>query len=281
MEKRGLGRGISALIPQPQEVVEQGKIALLPLSQIKPNPLQPREEIEPRSLDELVQSVKEKGIIQPILVRKSRDGYELIAGERRLTAAKLLNLNEIPAIIKEATDEESLELALIENIQRKNLNPIEQAKAYQYLINKFGITQDRLAQVVGKARVSITNILRLLKLPIEIQDEIKKGRLSFAHARALLEIGEPAAQKELTAEIIANSLSVSELENIIREKKHKGIKISKSAQAVKDPYLLAIEGQLQQSLGTKVSIDRGRKRGQIRIEFYSQEDLERIFSKIR
>ncbi|MBU1872036.1 MAG: ParB/RepB/Spo0J family partition protein, partial [Candidatus Omnitrophica bacterium] len=217
MEKRGLGRGISALIPQPQEVVEQGKIALLPLSQIKPNPLQPREEIEPRSLDELVQSVKEKGIIQPILVRKSRDGYELIAGERRLTAAKLLNLNEIPAIIKEATDEESLELALIENIQRKNLNPIEQAKAYQYLINKFGITQERLAQVVGKARVSITNILRLLKLPIEIQDEIKKGRLSFAHARALLEIGEPAAQKELTAEIIANSLSVSELENIIRE----------------------------------------------------------------
>lgn len=281
MEKRGLGRGISALIPQRQEVTDREKIIFLRLDQIKPSPFQPREGIDSHNLEELVQSIKEKGIIQPIIVRQKGDEYELIAGERRLRAAKLLNLNEIPALIREATDEESLELALIENIQRQNLNPIEQAKAYQYLINKFGITQERLAQIVGKARVSITNILRLLKLPQEVQEEIKRGRLSFAHARALLEIEEPTAQQELTGEIIANSLSINELGNLIRQRRQRGLRRRKHIQAPKEPYLLALQEQMQQILGTKVKISRGRKRGYIQIEFYSQEDLERIFNKIR
>ena len=221
MEKRGLGRGIGALIPPHQGVTEKEKIILLTLDQIKPNPYQPREHVDAHSLEELVQSIKEKGIIQPIIVRQRGEGYELIAGERRLNAAKLLQINEIPALVREATDEESLELALIENLQRENLNPIEQAKAYQYLISKFGITQERLAQIVGKARVSITNILRLLKLPQEVQDEIKVGRLTFAHARTLLELEEPITQKQLTEEIIAKSLSVNELENLIRSRKQK------------------------------------------------------------
>ncbi|MFH1577523.1 MAG: ParB/RepB/Spo0J family partition protein [Candidatus Omnitrophota bacterium] len=281
MEKRGLGKGISALIPQQQDVAEQKTVVFLRLDQIKPNPFQPREEINPQTLEELVQSIKENGIIQPILVRQRGEGYELIAGERRYSAAKLLNLNEIPAMVKDASDEQSLELALIENIQRQNLNAIEQAKAYQYLINKFEITQERLAEIVGKARVSITNILRLLKLPQEVQEEIKKGRLSFAHARALLEIDEPAAQKDLTAHIIANSLSVSELENLIRDKRHKGAKKTRPASKIKDAYLLAMEEQLQQSLGTKVIVSRGRKRGCIQVEFYSREDLERIFNKLK
>ena len=281
MEKRGLGRGISALIPQQQEAAEHAKINFAELGQIKPNPFQPREEINPHNLEELVQSIKEKGIIQPILVRRKGDGYELIAGERRLQAAKLLNLTEIPILIRDATDEESLELALIENIQRQNLNPIEQAKAYQYLINRFEITQERIAQIMGKARVSITNILRLLKLPQEVQEEIKKGRLSFAHARTLLEIGEPMAQQELTEEIIAKSLSVKELENIIRHRRSRGIKRKKHTEVQREPYLLALEEQLQQILGTKVKIIRSKKHGNIQIEFYSQEDLERITAKLR
>jgi len=280
MEKRGLGRGISALIPPQQGVTEKEKIILLKLDQIKPNPYQPREIVNTQSLEELVQSIKEKGIIQPIIVRQRGEDYELIAGERRLNAAKLLQINEIPALVREATDEESLELALIENLQRENLNPIEQAKAYQYLINKFGITQERLAQIVGKARASITNILRLLKLPQEVQDEIKVGRLTFAHARALLELEEPTTQKQLTKEIIAKSLSVNELENIIRSRKQKGQRRKKQLQASKDPYLAAIEEQMQQILATKVKISQGRKRGFIHIEFYSKQDLERIFNTL-
>lgn len=281
MEKRGLGRGISALIPQQQEVTEQTRIILLSLNQVKPNPFQPRQEMDPHHLEELVQSIKEKGIIQPILVRKAGEEFELIAGERRLRAAKLLNLKEIPALVKQASDEESLELALIENIQRQNLNPIEQAKAYQYLINKFNMTQERLAQIMGKARVSITNILRLLKLPREVQEEIKRGRLSFAHARALLEIEQPSTQQELTREIIANSLSVSELYNLMRQRHQKGIQHKKESSLSKEPYLLALEEQMQQVLGTKVQIAKGRKRGFIKIEFYSQEDLQRIFDTIK
>ncbi len=281
MEKRGLGKGISALIPQQHEIVNQERIIFLKLEQIKPNPLQPREEIDAYNLNELMQSIREKGIIQPVLVRQKGELYELIAGERRWRAAKLLNLKEIPALIKNSTDEESLELALIENIQRQNLNPIEQARAYQYLIKKFELTQERLSQIVGKARVSITNILRLLKLPQEVQEEIKRGKLTFAHARALLEIENPDDQRELTRDIVANCLSVKELEDIIRSKKQdKKLRYKSPSSTLNEPYLLAREEQIQRILGTRVKIYQGKKRGYIRIEFYSQEDLERILSTI-
>lgn len=281
MERKVLGRGISALIPQQQQVTEKEKIVILDVSSIMPNPFQPREAIDQNSLEELVQSIKEKGVIQPILVRQKGDRYELIAGERRLCAAKLLNLKEIPTIVREASDEESLEIALIENIQRENLNPIEQAKAYQYLINKFNITQDKLAQILGKARVSITNILRLLKLSQEIQEEIKRNKLSFAHARALLGVEDVAVQHELTREIISKSLSVNELEDIIRQRRQKDSGRKKQTRTYKDPYLSALEQQLQRGLGTKVKILQGRKRGCIQIDFYSKEDLERILSLIK
>ena len=173
MDRKALGKGISALIPE-KETDAHEKIAYVSLDQIRPSPFQPREDFDPQSLEELTQSIKEKGVIQPLLVRRRGEYFELIAGERRLRAAKLLNVKEIPIIIKDVPDQDSLELSLIENIQRQGLNPIEEAHAFQYLIDKFNLTQEKISVVLGKARVSVTNILRLLKLPLEVQEEIKK-----------------------------------------------------------------------------------------------------------
>ncbi|MDD4907799.1 MAG: ParB/RepB/Spo0J family partition protein [Candidatus Omnitrophica bacterium] len=278
MERKVLGRGISALIP-PKEL-EAGehteKIVFLGVDQVQPNPFQPRKEFDSESLEELTQSIREKGIIQPILVRRRGDIYELIAGERRFRAAKSLGINEIPAIIKNVDDEESLEISLIENIQRQELNPIEEAHAYQYLIDKFGLTQESVSDVVGKARVSITNTLRLLKLPLEIQEEIKNGRISYAHGRALLEMDDANKQRHLAQEIISKGLSVRELEAIVkkirpRSTRHKAVK-------ERDVSLAAKEEALQHVYGTKVKIVRQRKRGHVLIEFYSSEDMDRVIN---
>jgi ParB family transcriptional regulator, chromosome partitioning protein len=281
MERKALGKGISALIPDPVE--DSGKkIIFLPLSQIRPNPFQPREDFDLEAMEELVQSIREKGIIQPILVRPKGEFYELIAGERRLRAAKTLEIKEIPAIIKDANDQDSLEIALIENIQRKELNPIEEARAYQYLIDKFSLTQDEVSEVLGKARASVANILRLLKLPSEIQEEIKNGRISFAHGRTLLEIADINLQRRLVQDIIAKSLSVRELESIIKTSRPRlttakiRVKINTN-----DPYTKILEEELQRALSTKVRISKKKKRGNIVVEFYSQEDLERIVHKIK
>ena len=277
MERKALGRGINALIPdQPTESGE--KIVYLPVNQIKPNPFQPREDFDPQNLEELVQSIKEKGILQPVLVRRKGDYYELIAGERRFRAANSLNINEIPAIVKEAQDIDSLEISLIENIQRQNLNPMEEARAYQYLIDKFNITQEEVSEILGKARVTVTNTLRLLKLPLEVQDEIRKGKISFAHGRALLEVTDPNQQRRLLNEIIANSLSVRELENIIKSKRNKVYKAVKTTNI--DPAVTIMQDRVQQSLATKVRINKRKKRGSIVIEFYSEEDLNRIVKTI-
>ncbi len=282
MERKALGKGISALIPKAAaEDVKTKRVVFLQLSQVKPNPFQPREDFNPESLEELVNSVKEKGIIQPILVRTKGDGYELIAGERRLRAAQILNLPEIPAIINEVDDRDSLELALIENIQRQELNAIEQARAYQYLLDKFQMTQDEISDVLGKARVSITNILRLLKLPLEIQEEIKNGRISYGHGRALLEIEDLNLQRRLVKEVINNSLSVRELENLVRTKRvYKERTVARLVKE-KDPLTRMLEEQLQQILATRIKIIKKKKRGHIIIEFYSTEDLQRIMQKLR
>ncbi|MGE5307915.1 MAG: ParB/RepB/Spo0J family partition protein [Deltaproteobacteria bacterium] len=283
MEHKALGKGISALIPKTQPVVEEGgkRVASLKIEQVKPNPFQPREEFKPEAMEELVQSIREKGIIQPILVRTKGDSYELIAGERRLRAAQLLNLKEVPAIIKEVDDRDSLELALIENIQRQELNAIEEAHAYQYLIEKFQLTQDEVSEVLGKARVTVTNILRLLKLPLEVQSEIKNGRLSFGHGKILLEIEDPNLQRRVCQEVISNSLSVRELETIIKTKRLRRPKQSPRAVAGIEPATRVMEEQLQHALGTRCKIIKKKKRGHIVIEFYSQEDLDRIVQKLR
>ena len=274
MERKALGKGISALIPE-REAERKEEIIYVQTGQIKPNPFQPREDFDTQGIEELAQSIKEKGVIQPLLVRRKGDYYELIAGERRLRAAQLLNLEELPIIIKDVEDRDSLELALIENIQRQDLNPIEEAHAYQYLIDKFQVTQDKISAVLGKARATITNTLRLLKLPQEVQEEMKKGRISFAHGRALLEIEDVNQQRRLAQEVISKGLSVRELENLIKRSRPKGIK-RRMGQAMREPYLAVLEEELQQIIGTKIRISKRKKRGHILIEFYSQEDLERI-----
>ena len=286
MEKRGLGRGLGALIPE-REIEEHSQgsipkehIRYLPVEQIKPNPYQPRENFDSQSLEELVASIKEKGIIQPIIVRHSASGYELIAGERRWRAAKSLNLKEIPVIVRQAKDEESLELALIENIQRQNLSPIEEAHAYKHLMEQFGFTQEKIAQTVGKARASVANTLRLLKLPLEIQEMLKKGQLSFGHGKVLLELEDVQKQLALSRQIVSKSLSVRELENLVFQH-HKARPAKVVSETRKLPHLKAIEEELRQILGTKVKIASGPKRGTMHIEFYSQEDLERIYNQIR
>lgn len=281
MERKALGRGISALIPtQPEDSGK--KIGFLLLSQIRPNPFQPREDFDVEAMNELVQSIREKGIIQPILVRPKGEFYELIAGERRLRAANILQIKEIPVIIREADDRDSLEIALIENIQRKELNPIEEARAYQYLIDKFKLTQDEVSEVLGRARVTVTNILRILKLPVEIQKEIKNGRISFAHGRALLEIVDSNLQRRLAQDIIAKSLSVRELESIIKTRRpHLTVSKLRVKINTSDPYTKIMEEELQHALATKVRIVKKKKRGSIVVEFYSQEDLERIVHKIK
>lgn len=279
MERKALGKGISALIPEREQEARES-IIYAKTSQIKPNPFQPREDFDPQSIEELAQSIKEKGVIQPLLVRRKGDNYELIAGERRLRAANSLNIKEIPIIIKDVTDKDSLELALIENIQRQGLNPIEEAHAYQYLIDKFDVTQEKISEGLGKARTSVTNILRLLKLPQEIQQEIKKGRISFAHGRVLLETEDVNQQRRLAHEIIAKDLSVRELENLIKAHRPRLIK-NKLRQVSKEPLVAVLEEELQHVLATKIKIIKRKKRGHIYIEFYSQEDLERIVNKIK
>jgi len=282
MERRALGKGLSALIveKEPEKFEKEEKIVYLKLGQIKANPFQPRKDFDTESLEELVQSVKEKGIIQPILVRRKGDNYELIAGERRLRAAGVLNMSEVPAIIRDVQDEDSLELALIENIQRQNLNPIEQARAYQYLLDKFHLTQERISEILGKARVTITNTLRLLNLPQEIQEEIRAGRISFAHGRALLEIEDANQQRRLVQQVIKEGLSVRELENLIKSSRPRGPK-RKIGSGIREPQVALMEEELQHSLATKVRISKRKKRGHILIEFYSQEDLERIVNKLK
>jgi ParB family chromosome partitioning protein len=278
-ERRALGKGIGALIPE-KEITTQENIPQLKLGQIRPNPFQPREEFDAQGLEELTQSIREKGIIQPILVRRRGDYYELIAGERRFRAAQMLKLEEIPAIIKDVEDEDSLEISLIENIQRQDLNPIEEARAYKYLIDKFNLTQERVSEVLGKARVSVTNTLRLLNLPQEVQEEMRKGRISFAHGRALLEVTDANQQRRLAQQIISNRLSVNELENLIKQHRPKtsGPKVKRTSG---EPYVAVLEEELQHILATKVRIIKRKKRGHITVEFYSQEDLERIVKRMR
>jgi ParB family transcriptional regulator, chromosome partitioning protein len=282
MERKALGKGIGALIieKEPEKIEKEEKIVYLKLDKIRANPFQPRKDFDTQSLDELVQSIKEKGIIQPILVRRKGDNYELVAGERRLRAASILNMGEVPAIVRNVEDEDSLELALIENIQRQDLNPIEEARAYQYLLDKFNLTQERISEILGKARVTITNTLRLLNLPQEIQEEIRQGRISFAHGRALLEISDENLQRRLIQQVIKEGLSVRELENMVKSARPRGPK-RKIGSGIREPSVAVMEEELQHCLATKVRISKRKKRGHILIEFYSEEDLGRIVSKLK
>lgn len=276
--KPALGKGLSALIPQKEK--EKGKnreILDLDIKTIKPNEYQPRRIFKDSALNDLVSSIKEKGVIQPIIVRtSSNNSYELIAGERRLRAAGIAGLKVIPAIVKEVASVEALELALIENIQREDLNPLETAEAFNRLIKEFNLTHDDLSQKVGKDRATVTNYLRILKLPLEIKKWIAEGSLSIGHAKALLQVENERLQLEIASKIIKSGLSVRETEALSRKSASPGTSSSK-LHSSRDPQISSLEEKMMHSLGTKVRlVHKSNKRGRIEIDYFSLEELDRL-----
>ncbi|MCX7942282.1 MAG: ParB/RepB/Spo0J family partition protein [Dictyoglomaceae bacterium] len=264
-EKR-LGRGLSALIPSEEE-----KIKEIEIEKILPNPNQPRESMDIENLRDLSESIKQRGILQPILVRPKEDKFEIVAGERRYQSAKIAGISKIPAVILNISDQEAYEISLIENIQREDLNPIEKAKAFQNYIEKYNVTHEELANKLNISRTEITNLLRLLQLPLEIQEEVRRGSLTYGHARALLSVDDPYWQKILAQRIIKEKLSVRETEELVR-KKGKGIE--------EIPEIVVLERKLQEYLETKVKIQpKSPERGKITIEYRSLKELERIIEK--
>lgn len=277
-ERKVLGKGLGALIPDIAGDDIPDKAIYCALDSIQINPHQPRTEFNQQKIQELSESIKEKGIIQPLLVKEIENGYQLIAGERRLRAAALAGLKKVPVIVKNVTEEEQLEYSLIENMQRENLNPIEEAEAYQKLINDFNYTQQKLSQVMGKDRATIANQLRLLKLPAMIKEAIARQELTTGHARCLLSILEAQKQREAFRLVLSKGLSVRETEKLAR-KLNKVAKKQLSQEGL--IHLEYMENELIQWFGTKVKIARKGKRGKIIIEFYSPEELERIIEKIK
>lgn len=280
MEHRALGKGLAALIPERAEVRRNETVAYLKTEILRGNAFQPRTHYDETKLEELKASIREKGVLQPILVRAKGEGYEVIAGERRLKAARALNMLEVPVIIKDVTDQEALVLALVENIQREELNPIEEAEAYRRLIEEFRYTHDQVAESVGKDRSTVSNLLRLLKLPAEIQKSVYEGSLSMGHARALLSVELPSEQRRLFALVIKKGLSVRELEDLVKPPSQ-AVSRREKVQGPKDHEVSALEERLQRILGTKVSIHSRNKKGKIIIEYYSLEDLDRILEIIK
>lgn len=280
-KKRGLGKGLSALIPE--ESVEEGsqdfnKVFDIDINLIEPNEKQPRRDFDQKTLQELAKSVLQHGVIQPIIVRKKNGGYEIIAGERRWRASKIAGLRKMPCIIKEIEKKESMEIALIENIQREDLNPIDEALAYNEIMTENNMTQEQLSDVAGKSRSYIANVVRLLNLDERVIELIRQNKISNGHGRALLSISDKELQYELALDIIERELTVRDIEKILKENKKKRRKTQKNIN--KDSILLEIQDNLQKYFGTKVQINKGRKKGKIEIEYYNDEDLQRILESI-
>lgn len=283
--KRGLGKGLSALLPSESttsllaESLDQASITEIKIDSIVPNKSQPRKQFEEESLEELKESIEEFGVIQPIIVRKTRSSYEIIAGERRWRAAKAAGLKTIPCIVRTSDDREAMKLALIENIQREDLNPIEEALAYKSLLDEYSLTQNDLAKTLGKSRSYIANTIRLLNLDKETIDKIKKGELTASHGRALLAIKDKDKRLAAASGIINGSLNVRDVEGLAKEKKKQVFKPSTSTKR-KDPFIIDIEERLMRYLGTKVNVTLKKDGGKIEIEFYNNDDLERILETL-
>ncbi|WP_052218934.1 ParB/RepB/Spo0J family partition protein [Thermincola ferriacetica] len=282
MNKKGLGKGLNALIRSNNDFEDRAGIVELNISDIVRNAKQPRQEFDQEKLEELAASIRQYGIIQPVIVRRlTNKKYELIAGERRWRAARLAGLDKIPAVIKEVSDREITELALIENIQREDLNPIEEALAYKQLMEEFGLTQEELSKRVGKSRSFIANSVRLLNLPPEAQRMVQAGQLSAGHARALLVIERAIDQANLAKKIVEKNLSVRQIEQLVKKITSEGKKkIPRKRRESESLIVKDIEEQMQGKLGTKVRIKHGSKRGMIEIEYYSDDDLQRIVDLI-
>ena len=277
MSRRGLGRGLSALIPG---AAEEGGLIEVPVAAVSPNPRQPRERFEDEGIQALAASITEVGVLQPIVVRRIENGYELVAGERRLRAAKMAGLATVPAIIRESDDTESLREALIENIHRENLAPLELAAAFQELLDE-GVSQDEVAERLGYSRAHIANTVRLLALPAAVQGLMVEGKLSAGHARALLALEDAEGQEALGLRAVAEGLSVRQVEDLARSYAgHPVARRSASGPRPQDPRLLQLEELLGDALGTRVRIQKGRRRGKIVIEFGSGDDLDRLVTTI-
>jgi ParB family transcriptional regulator, chromosome partitioning protein len=280
-KKMGLGKGLGALIPE-MELEESKTLLYCGIEEIRPNRSQPRKHFDESKLQELADSIKEKGILEPLIVRKAADGYELVVGERRWRAAQKAGLREVPVLVKELEDREVLEVSLIENLQRDDLNPLEEAEAFKRLVEEFEISQEDLGARLGKDRTTIANTLRLLKLPSEVKDQLLQNRISSGHARAILSLETKEKQMELCNLIIQKGLSVREAEALAKRWARRPGKVASPEKGRGDleSQLNALGDSLRQHLGTKVNINPKGKRGKIEIEYYSFEDLERIVETI-
>ncbi len=277
--RQALGKGLGALIPEKTMWEPDGKKLLLTcgIEEIQPNLMQPRKNFPDEKIRELADSIREKGILQPLMVRRRGEKYELIAGERRWRAAQRAGIKEVPILVKDVSESEMLELSLIENIQREDLNPIEEAEAYKRLIEQFHLTHEEISQKVGKDRTTVSNSIRLLKLPPEVKQSLAEGKLTVGHARAFLGLEGLDKQRALLRRLLLGGLSVRQTENLIKRLRSKG----RSAPRKTNPEWVSLVEELQRSLGTRVKIFGQRKRGKIQIEYYSAEELDRIVDLLR
>ncbi|MCM8711935.1 ParB/RepB/Spo0J family partition protein [Clostridium sp. SYSU_GA19001] len=273
-KKFGLGKGLGALIPEEETTASSNSVMKISMNLIRANELQPRKNFDEEKIEQLAESIKEHGVVQPIVLRKEGDTYIIVAGERRWRASKSIGLKEIPAVVMDLTDKQVLEISLIENIQREDLNPIEEALAYKRLIEEFDLTQEELGKRIGKSRTAVTNILRLLNLDERVQDYLIDGVISEGHGRALLGVSDKDVQFMLAQKIIDESLNVRDIEKVIKnlgkDKKETNVKDNESV------YHNDIKDKLESYFGTKVTLTNKKNKGKIEIEYYSQDDLQRI-----
>ena len=278
MMKKALGKGLGAFIPEEFGIIKEERYAELDVTQLKPNPLQPRMRFDEDSINELAQSIRESGVVQPVLVVQEEGHFKIIVGERRWRAAQKAGLKKIPVMIRNLPPEKQLEIAIIENIHRENLNPLEIALAYQKMSQDLNYTQQEIADKVGKDRTSITNYLRLLKLPQEIQDALGDGNLSMGHARAILALEDSEAQLAAFRQIMDKGLSVRSSEKLANKLKERPPRVQRS---LEDPDLHALQEDLLKALGTKVLISGNRNKGTLKIFYFSLDDLNRIYERIK
>ncbi|KMM36412.1 ParB/RepB/Spo0J family partition protein [Guptibacillus hwajinpoensis] len=272
MANRGLGKGINAFFPSQKE---DERVKEIPIKELRPNPYQPRKVFNADAIEELSASIKTFGVLQPLIVRQSIKGFEIVVGERRYRASLEAGLKTVPAVVKELTDRKMMEIALIENLQRENLNPIEEAIAYQKLMKETDVTQEELSSRLGKSRSHLANFLRLLQLPNEVQEYISEGKLTMGHGRAILGLKKKEARKALADRVLNEKMNVRQLEQLITQLNQSVSRETKRGDKP-DPFLKAKENSLRERFGTSVSIKKSKKKGKIEIEFFSEEDLNRI-----
>jgi len=278
MSKKALGKGLGAFIPNEFSILKEERFAEVEIDEIRPNPFQPRMKFDDQSIEELAQSIRESGVVQPIVVTPEEDYYKIIVGERRWRASQKAGLRKMPVLIRNIPREKQLEISLIENIHREELNPLEIAQAYQRLIDEGGYTQQEVADKVGKDRTSVTNYVRLLKLPQEIQDHVNEGIISMGHARTLLALEETAAQLFACRQVVEKSLSVRNTEKLVNRLKERP---PRTQRHLEDPDLRALQEEMLKILGTKVLISGSRSKGVLKIFYFSLDDLNRIYDRVK